>query len=68
MRCDCVQGSRLRQTGQSGKNADWICPICLQLWWSYQGKAIKEQPPEWPTKKEERIQTWELKEGQWKTV
>jgi len=68
MRCDCVQGRRLRQTGRSGKDADLICPTCSQLWWSYQDRAIKEQPSVWPTKKEERIQTWEVKSGQWVTA
>jgi len=43
-RCDCTQGRKLVQTGRSYPDADLICPVCGQLWWSCEGGITKVKP------------------------
>ena len=68
MKCTCVQCPELRQTGDGPPKADLYCPVCPLVFWSHNGIAEKERPFAWPGKKDESIQTWELKGGGWKTV
>ena len=66
MKCTCVQGSELRQTGYGPPSADLICPVCYTVYWNYKGTAEKERPFTWPKDKDEGIQTWEIKDGHWR--
>ena len=68
MKCTCTQGPELRPTGLGPPAADLRCPVCPLVFWSYKGGIEKECPAVWPGKKDESIQTWELKGGEWKTV
>jgi len=43
-RCDCTQSRKLVQTGRSYPDADLICPVCGQLWWSCKGGITKVKP------------------------
>ena len=43
-RCDCTQYPELIQTGRSYPDADLICPVCYQLYWSCEGGITKVKP------------------------
>ena len=72
MKCQCVQGPELRQTGHGTPAADLICPVCYTVYWSSNGRAEKERPEppfKWPGKEnkknDEPIQTSEIVNGRW---
>ena len=44
MRCDCVQGPELIQTGRSLPDANWVCPVCKEEFYKLDGKFSKEKP------------------------
>jgi len=66
MRCQCVQGPELRQTGDGPPSADLYCPVCPLIYWTYKdGSISKERPSEWPANKKNTNESWELKGGGW---
>ena len=65
MKCNCVQGPELRQTGKGRPDADLYCPVCPLVWWTYKGGIVKEQPAEWPAEKKNTNESWEVKGGGW---
>jgi hypothetical protein len=64
-RCNCTQGPKLRQTGESGDpKPDYICPVCKKGWWTRDGNLTDKDPNEnrpanWAPKKKDYGVIWE---------